>query len=246
MTSIILDSREASTNPKLERSLRNLKDIDSFKVEQLGAGDILVGTYLIERKTPKDLLTRVDGALHIFPQLDKLVEKRNEGLIPILLIEGIISDAWQYRGIPKMKVIRAQISGLLNSIQLFKYHIPIFKWDTHTQTMSWIQNLAKNAQNPNKVQLKTLRTCPKRKMTMDEKALYLLQGIEGIGPKKSVKILEEFGSIDQLVWDISVWRDDNIISISEEYNRKRLIKIIGEKYFNKFIAVMQHEYQGDE
>lgn len=241
MTSIILDSKEASTNPKLERSLRNLMNIDSFKVESLGTGDILVGTYIIERKTPKDLLTRVEGRLHIFDQLDRLIERRNEGLIPILLVEGIISDAWEYRGIPKMKVIRAQIAELLNSIQLSK-HIPIFKWDTHTQVISWIQNLAKTANDPNEVQLKTLKTHPRREMTMDEESLHKLQAFEGIGPKKSKRILEGFGSILNLIWrvryssELTVKQDAWVI----------FKKMVGKKTAIKFFDVLNHNYEGDK
>ena len=232
---IILDSKEASTNPKLKKSLLRLDD--DLKIESLGTGDVLVGKYLIERKTPKDLLTRVDGALHIFTQLDRLIEKRNEGLIPILLVEGSFSDAWKYRHPNKMHVIQAQIFGLLNSIQLFKYHIPIVKMDTHAQTIMWIKNLIKRTKDPSQKQLKILRTHPRRELSMDDKALYLIQGFKKIGPKRSKEILEEFGSVGLLIWSLT--RDDKW---AVDIATKDLEKVIGKSATKEIKDVLYHGY----
>ena len=58
MITIILDSREASTNKGLKKSLQAIDNI-IYKEEELRVGDILVGNYLIERKSVKDILTSI-------------------------------------------------------------------------------------------------------------------------------------------------------------------------------------------
>lgn len=230
---IILDSRESVSNSKLKKSLERL-DTD-FKIEQLSVGDILIGRYIIERKSTQDLLTRnKDGSLHIFQQIERLIEKRNEGLIPILLVEGLFFDAWKYRPVTKMSIIQAQLFGLLNSIQLFKYYIPVVKVDSHAQLMIWIKNLIKRAKDPSQAQLRTLRTHPRRELSMNDQALYQLQGHKGIGVNRSKKALKSFGNII------------NIYTIANHTDMLVLEKIIGKNYTKHLFDVIYHEYKEGE
>ena len=231
MITVRLDSREAISNKGLRKALEKINDITLETDKPLNVGDILVGKYLIERKSTTDILTRnKDGSLHIFDQLDRLVEQEAKGLIPIILINGSYINAWKYRGIGKQHLVRSQISGLLNTIE-FKYGFRVFKFDDEQHVVNWIRNLIKRAKDPNKEQLRSLRTTPNRKMTMNEKALYILQGFKGIVPTKSRKLLKEYKSIENI-----------FVSGSKE----RLASTIGEKYADEFYKLIYHNYEGEK
>jgi len=236
MVKIILDSREASSNPKLKTSLEKLTDVDSLVIEELNVGDILVGNYLIERKSTPDLLTRnKDGSLHIFRQLDRLKMREKEGFQPILLIEGYYDKIWKFYPIRKQKMKESQVFGLINSIVL-KYRIPVVKVDTKLQLTVWIKNLVKRAQDPTKTQLNTLRTTPQRNMSLEDHALYVLQGYPGVGPVKSRKLLEEFNSIEGLFRCLYC----GLIESAME-SRESLEDILGKKYAGKFREINSYQ-----
>jgi len=236
---VILDSKEASTNKSLKRLIENIDGI-IFEVKQLGVGDLLIGKYLIERKSVKDILTRYkDGSLHIFDQLDRLKIKESEGFIPIILVDGLYFNAWNKKPHNKQNQIRSQISGLENKIRFDKrYEFQVIKYDDERQVFNWIKNLINRAQNPNKQQLRSLRTTPQRIMSDDDKSLYILQGYKFIGPTKTKRLLNEFGSIDNIHYDLHYAHG----SILEE-NKERFIKFAGKKALEEFLRVNKHNYE---
>ncbi len=233
MIKIIMDTQEFASNPQLAKRILNLKGDFAFEHKSLEVGDLLVGNFLIEIKKTTDILTKNDdGSFHIKSQLDRLLIKRKQGAEVSILIEGKYSDAWNNRPYSKKKMIQSQIDTLEHEI-LFKYGIPIKKVDDINGSVRWIRRLLKIAKKPDQSLLSALRITPSRKMSMNEKLLYMLQGVKTVGPAKSVKLAKEFGSLIGLSERIDLIHDTTHV----------LTRLIGSKSAKELISVWKYEYK---
>jgi Fanconi anemia group M protein len=185
---MIVDSRER--NQKILKHL--VKSPLKFDVQKLPAGDFLVENYLIERKDVGDFLNSIRQN-RFFNQLRNLKDVCKENnLNPILLIEGDLRRELFFR---RWKPI--QVLGVLSSV-IVDFKIPVFMLANEDWTVLWIESLAKQVKGETRKSY-SLRLPPPKEMSLYEKACYLLEGFENIGPVWSRKLLEKFGSIKNLV-----------------------------------------------
>lgn len=232
-----MDTDEASKNRKLKKALSSPEEVTQYEETELYAGDFLIGDLLTERKTTKDILTKNDdGGLHIWSQINRLLEMRELGFRINLLVEGKFSNIWENKTFNQKRMLQARVNGILNSIQ-FRHNISIVKRDSHEEVREWIKNIIKRVNNPSEESLKALRTHPRRHLSYEEKALYLLQGIKGIGPAKSKKIMEEWKNLAEFF--------DDYYRNTKEFEPK-FEKIVGKKYAEEFYTTMSYYYKEEE
>ncbi len=211
--SIVFDSREQ----KLYDLFVSLFSKEGFIINKdvLSVGDVVINNVVaIERKTAEDFLNSVvDGRL--FSQLDKLVYYYD---IPVLIIEGNISDALKNREIHE-NVIR----GVLSKIAI-TYHVPVLWSKDIGDTVRYVYFISKRLLEEDKndaykivkkssslkeQQLQLISSIPYINKTLGERLLKRfktiknianateerLKEVEGIGDKKARKIYELFNKV---------------------------------------------------
>jgi len=188
MLEIMIDARET----KLINLFKNM----DIKIEtcQLPVGDIVLNAdgknILIERKTATDFIGSIyDGRL--FDQAKRACSIKDAEVL--YLIVGDFAKECRYRKINKMSVI-----GALNSL-IFDYGIKTVFVTNNNWASIFVYNLAKkyNTKN-NKKFITTLRKSASKYLSDDEKLLYILQGFPSIGPSTSKKLLEKYGSLNEI------------------------------------------------
>lgn len=182
--------------------LREIGDTSAL-AETMGA-DILIpstqGYFLgIQRKVfPGDFLSSLsDGRLST--SLVKLMQCD----VRVLLLEG--KPAWTTSGFLNHDYVqfsRSQLRALLLSAETeLGVHT---EWtDNLTDTIDYIRDLVRWSSKPKHTSLFT-RPGPaqpyKRKLTRRDRAIYLLQGFDGIGPELAGRIFDHFGRVP-LAWE---------------------------------------------
>ena len=236
MVEVEIDVREASTNTRLrgliERRVAKMDEVTHYSDnKEMFVGDLRIGHFVIERKHTTDILTKNDdGSLHLWNQKDRLLEMRALGFEICILVEGKYGKAWNRKPYKQRKVIQAQINGIENRL-MFKDKIPIKKCDNAEEVVEWLKNLVKRAHNPNSESLKALRTHPRRNLSMDQKAEYILQGYRGIGPAKSRKCTTKWKNLKHM--------NENMINDEAGFFLE-LSKLIGKKYAKEFVEVNKY------
>ena len=200
LTDIIITTNE----PKAELFVAHLVDAGyEAYIEFLPAGDFLVlgkrrenDSTLIERKTASDLLGSLEGKKseagmwekgRIWSQLEKMKES---GVVDRqVLIEGNVTrvlTAWRKKGFTKRR--------------LWGAYRGISKWNTHIvhtknllETVEYLSYLIDKKEKP-KAEF-SLRVSANKRMSLEDKRLYLLQGLPNIGPKTSRKIRREHKTV---------------------------------------------------
>ena len=178
MQHILVDYRERTggLTDRLEAS-------GSFQVseEALRCGDIVVGRFLIERKTVPDLLASLsDGRL--FRQLSTL---RNNGARPLLVIEGAISR--ELEGVAP-KFLRNVV--LASTV---KFAVPVIRTHSIDDTVSVLAWLGKHSGEIPYRPL--LRTPGKKPSERESQQLFVLASLPQIGAGKAERLLKRFGNL---------------------------------------------------
>lgn len=185
MSNFIIDSREPATHK--EKFGSHKEDGWKFDIQTLPVGDYyLLGkeNITIERKTPGDMLNSVVSK-RFYDQVSGLAESRKDGNYPLLLIEGNLTKEMAIRNWHPFAVY-----GILTSV-LTDFKIPVFQTPNLEHTFIFLTSLWKQNYSEEKKEF-SLRSPASREMTYEEKAIYLLEGIQGIGPKTAKKLLSEF------------------------------------------------------
>ncbi len=165
-------------------------------LSQLPIGDYLINNHVIERKTVNDLKSSIIDK-RIITQIKGLKQAKN----PVLIIEGV--NEKMYQGIIHENAFRGFIISLV-----MNHKIPIVYTFGPEDTAKYLLRLDKRSS----ASVSSLRfTRPV--MSLQEQMQYVLEGFPGIGPVTSKKLLEQLGTIQE------------IMNASEETLRK----IIGEK-----------------
>lgn len=184
---IIIDINEATNHadlaPKLEES-----EIE-VEVRSLGAGDfVIVGPeqkLLIERKTAKNFVTSLESK-QLFAQLEKM--KASADVRPRVLIEGPLSGALEDTRIP-LQALLGTVGSVIDS-----WGVPVYWTANWGETIAMLKQLHRAVNRDNKKVEFTLRV-HKRGRDPEEGVRYVLEGLDGIGPKLSGTLLERFGSL---------------------------------------------------
>ncbi|PIN94947.1 hypothetical protein COU53_01585 [Candidatus Pacearchaeota archaeon CG10_big_fil_rev_8_21_14_0_10_30_48] len=179
---IIVDTREK--NSLIASELMRLQCDVEF--QHLGIGDYIVKDTVIERKTISDFL----GSM-----LNKRLVKQLKNMQPLkskfLIIEGIDEHELYHS---ESHINENAIRGFLLSI-ILNFKIPIIYTKDYADTAKFLIVLAKK---PTKEQESGINDKPKPR-DVKEQLQYILEGFPGIGPKTARKLLEEFGTLKEII-----------------------------------------------
>jgi len=186
---IVVDSREASKQPRIVEGLRNLGV--EVKTELLEAGDFYIPagekSVLVERKTPGDFV----GSVRTRRLWDEIEAMKRAEARPLLLIEGSLSIIEQLTDWAPTSV-----AGIINSI-MFDWQIPIIILPSRKWTTIYLATLSKELITP-KTRIYPLRTKPKVEKLEDYPQI-VLEGLPDISAGRAKKLLETFGSVRSVV-----------------------------------------------
>lgn len=174
---IIIDNRER--NSKIP-SILEKRGFD-IRYEQLEVGDYLVGETIIERKTVQDFHSSIINK-RLIQQTSEILQHPKS----FLIIEGIL-DTDIYSGPLHENAIRGFILSLVTERRL-----PIIYSYSAKDTAKYLELLANK-----KIKNSSLRP-NKISFTNNERLQFILEGFPGIGPINARKLLEKFGSINNI------------------------------------------------
>lgn len=178
---IYADSREGNS-----RVLRELDKLDAvIEVKSLPVADYQVSDEVgIERKTAKDFVGSIIDK-RLYRQAKELVENFRK---PVIILEG---DEL-YSSLLNPNAIR----GALASITV-DFGIPIIPTRSEEDTAAMVMRIAirEQMQVKSPIQIRT----EKKPLTLYEQQLYIVESLPGIGPVMAKKLLEEFGSVKEVI-----------------------------------------------
>ncbi len=174
---ILVDNREH----KLMALLDKKKDTITYDSEQLDIADIVISEEVaIERKEGFDFVSSImDNRL--FEQLLRLKDTYET---PILILEGLNDKVFNKVG---MKI--SSIYGALTFIS-YKLGISVIPTRNLEDTVITIERIAYREQVKNDMPLLS-RKAPK-KMSKEDRRIYIIEGLVDIGPKKAKLLIEKF------------------------------------------------------
>lgn len=180
---ILADDRERFS-PVLDELHRYAKV--ELVVQRLAVGDYCLDNRLIvERKTlPDMMISIVDGRL--FTQALRLVDSE---LDPLLVLEGTSADI---RG---AQVSREAVQGAMITVSVI-LGIPVLR-SSSAQETAWL--MVRTAAQVKKVISGNTHRPGYRPKGKRKRQLYILQGLPGIGPERAERLLDRFGSIQNVI-----------------------------------------------
>jgi len=194
---IIVDSNEAAENRKMVESLSKVAQV---AVRPLEAGDYLIvgreKQALIERKQVFDFLNSLKGRL--WDQLSLLKKFEGERIV---LLEGYLG-LYRKRGWKEVSIL-----ALLDSI-VHEWGIPIIYTPDIRGTLTYLAWKDKSLGEVQEFREHPLRV-RSRSMTVEEQALYALEGLCGHETAKA--LLKHFGTLGRA---ISFFQND-IMTVTE-------------------------------
>lgn len=185
MIDVHVDSRENKyVHEAFQKNLKRAK----YHNTTLPIGDIVVGDFIIERKSINDLYTSIIKG-NLFEQLRHMREflKENECAKIMLLIEKgkLLEENKRYYYMWNLDMI------MLNALD--EFNIPVKISDNVYDTVKFINSLVSYTNN-NKEIIKKVRGF-KRKYSLHDKKKYVLMGFETIGDVTSDKILNKYSTL---------------------------------------------------
>jgi len=179
--SIIIDYREKNS------LVASYLVKQGFPVEfkELNIGDYIVKNIIIERKTVQDFISSMINH-RLINQIEELKQYDNK----LLIIEGISEQELYSEG--NTGINANAIRGFLLSI-LLKHKIPIIFSKNAEDTSKFINVLSKKKEKEINLNAK------KKTLNKKEQLQFIIESFPGIGPKKAKKLLEKFGSIQNII-----------------------------------------------
>ncbi len=190
---IIVDKREH----KLMALLDKKKDIITYNSEQLDIADIIISDEVaIERKEGFDFVSSImDNRL-----FEQLLRLKDTYPTPIIILEGLNDNVFNKVG---MKI--SSIYGALAFVS-YKLGVSVIPTRNLEDTAIVIERIAYREQVKNDMPLLS-RKAPKG-MTIEDRRIYIIEGLVDIGPKKAKLLIEKFKTPSNVVKAI---RKTNII-----------------------------------
>lgn len=184
-----------------------------FEIEfkELKVADYIVKDIAIERKTIQDFLSSMMNK-RLLKQLEEIKQYEKN----LLIIEGI--EEQELYSDENQHINANAIRGFLLSIVL-KHKVPIIFTKNEEDTAKFMRVLAKKQENEISLISK------KKSLNKKEQLQFIVEGFPGIGPKTARKLLEKFGTIQNIINA----PDDELKKILGKKS-ELFLELIGSKY----------------
>lgn len=191
---IVVDSREASSAPKIVKGLKELGAL--IRIEALDKGDYVISDECaFERKTVRDFVYTLTHR-HLFEQLFLLKEAYPK---PFILIEGYFPIIYKFSRINPSSVWGAIFALAKNGINMV--HTTSYK-----ETIDFLYTSAKQEQFAEK---RTPVIHPVKKTeTLAEAQIYFLSSLPNIGREKAVDLLKIYKTPFNALANVERWPKD--------------------------------------
>jgi len=191
---IIIDSREANTAPKILKGLKELRAI--IKIEALDKGDYVISDECaLERKTVHDFVYTLTRR-YLFEQLFLLKEAYSK---PFILIEGYFPIIYKFSKINPSSVWGAMFA-------LAKQGINIIHTTNYKETVDFLYTSAKQEQIVEK-RLPAVHPVKKAE-TLAEAQIFFLASLPNIGREKALSILKSYETPFNALVNVDRWAKD--------------------------------------
>ena len=191
---IIVDSREASTAPKIVKGLKEHGAEISIRV--LEKGDYIISDLCaFERKTVHDFVYTLTRR-YLFEQLFKLKEAYVK---PFMIIEGYLPIIYKFSKIQPASVLGAMFA-------LAKQGIYMIHTNSYKETIDFLYTAARQEQI---VEKRIPVVHPVKKLeTLTEAQIFFLASLPNIGREKAIALLESYQAPLNALINVDRWQKD--------------------------------------
>lgn len=215
---IIADSRE--TNSSVVRNLDTDKEVTVEVESNMEVGDYVVSNdCVVERKDVQDFHDTITGERSIFEQVKNMSNSYEK---PVLLIEGDHAELYTKNIHPNA------VRGVLATV-VSDFNTTIIESMDEEDTASILKHLAKREQDEEESTVNPHGN--KETGSVESQQEYIVSSIEGIGPKTSKKLLEEFG--------------DPYAVFNADKDSLTNVEGVGQEAAKKIYSILRTEYKGD-
>jgi ERCC4-type nuclease len=213
---IIVDSREAATAPKIVKALKEIGV--EIGIKALPKGDYVISDLCaIERKTVHDLVYTLTRR-HLFEQLFQL---KDVYATPVILIEGYLPIIYKFSRIQPSSVWGALFS-------LAKHGIYMIHTTNHRETVDFLYTAAKQEQIVNK---RIPIVHPFKKLdTLADAQIFFIASLPNIGREKATTLLRFYQTPLNALINVDQWA--------------KKVHGLGPKITNKVKEVLNTSYKG--
>lgn len=191
---IIVDSREATTAPKIVKGLKELGA--DVSVRQLEKGDYIISDLCaFERKTVRDFVYTLTRR-YLFDQLFGLKDCYEK---PFVLMEGYLPIIYKFSRIQPASVWGAMFA-------LTKQGINLIHTNSYKETIDFLYTAAKQEQI---VEKRTPVVHPVKKHdTLADAQIFFMASLPNIGREKAVALLNSYGAPLNALINVDRWSND--------------------------------------
>jgi len=191
---IIIDSREAKTAPKIVKGLQELGA--DISIRYLEKGDYVISNLCaFERKTVRDFVYTLTRR-YLFDQLLTLKDCYEK---PFILIEGYLPVVYKYS-----KIQPASVWGAMFAIA--KQGINLMHTNSYKETVDFLYTAAKQEQI---VEKRSVAVHPVKKTdTLADAQIFFMASLPNIGREKAVAILNAYQNPLNALVNVDQWPRD--------------------------------------
>jgi len=191
---IIIDTREANTAPKIVKGLKELGA--EIQLETLQKGDYIVSDQVaIERKTVHDFVYTLTRRF-LFEQLFKLKEVYSK---PFILIEGYLPIVYKFS-----KIQPASVWGAM--FALAKQGINMIHTNSYKETTDFLYVAARQEQIIEKRRPVIHPIKPAE--TLQDQQVFFLASLPVIGREKAISLLESYQTPMNALLNVDNWKKE--------------------------------------
>ncbi len=191
---VIVDSREATTTPKIVKGLKELGA--DIRIEALPKGDYIISDLCaIERKTVHDFVYTLTRR-YLFEQLFQLKEAYAK---PFILIEGYLPIIYKFSRIQPASVWGAMFA-------LAKQGIFMIHTTNHKETVDFLYTAAKQEQIVEK-RIPIVHPVKKHE-TLADAQIFFLASLPNIGREKATALLNSYQTPLNALFNLDRWTKD--------------------------------------
>ena len=191
---VIVDSREASTAPKIVKGLKELGA--DIRIEALPKGDYVISDLCaFERKTVHDFVYTLTRR-YLFEQLFQLKEAYAK---PFILIEGYLPLIYKYSRIQPASVWGAMFA-------LAKQGISLIHTTNYKETVDFLYTAAKQEQIVEK-RIPIVHAVKKHE-TLADAQIFFLASLPNIGREKATTLLNSYQTPLNALLNLDQWTKD--------------------------------------